>query len=250
MYNNTRKGSDFMKRLPNIELDTEQINELTTAYKITRGGEATICEGIKSGTIAKIFTKHGLIIPMGDNKEKKIIRLYESQLEHSTIPVRTISYKGQLVGYEMTTNPFFDTYKRYSLTIEQQKQLLIKSKQVLEYFQSKGIIYGDVELRNILFNKETGEVIFCDMDNTQIGELPMDVKPSKLDHYYLTKSIIDEGVHPFMHNYLTLRLHDLDPFSTRFAINKQFHKPAYKIAHSMKQPVDFIPEYIIQYVKK
>ena len=239
-----------MKSLPNIELDTEQINELTTAYKITRGGEATICEGIKSGTVAKIFTKHGLVIPMGDNKEKKIIRLYEEQLEYSTIPVRTISYKGQLVGYEMTTDPFYNTYKRCGLTIPEQKQLLIKSKQVLEYFQSKDIIYGDIELRNILFNRETGEVIFCDMDNTQIGELPIDVRPSKLDQYYLAKSIIDEGVHPFMHNYLTLRLYDLDPYCTRFAINKQFHKPASKIAHSMKQPVDFIPDYIIKYVKK
>lgn len=239
-----------MKRLPNIELDTEQINELTTAYKITRGGEATICEGIKSGTVAKIFTKHGLVIPMGDNKEKKIIRLYEEQLEYSTIPVRTISYKGQLVGYEMTTDPFYNTYKRCGLTIPEQKQLLIKSKQVLEYFQSKDIIYGDIELRNILFNRETGEVIFCDMDNTQIGDLPIDLRPFKLGLYYLAKSIIDEGVHPFMHNYLTLRLYDLDPYCTRFAINKQFHKPASKIAHSMKQPVDFIPDYVIKYIKK
>ncbi|MGN1337552.1 MAG: hypothetical protein ACI4WW_03665 [Candidatus Coprovivens sp.] len=239
-----------MKRLPNIELDTEQITELTTEYKITRGSEATICEGIKSGTVAKIFTKQGLVIPMGDNKEKKIIRLYESQLEYSTIPVRTISYKGQIVGYEMTTDPFYNTYKGYELTIPEQKQLLIKSKQVLEYFQSKDIIYGDIELRNILFNRETGEVIFCDMDNTQIGDLPIDVRPSKLNQYYLAKSIIDEGVHPFMHNYLTLRLYGLDPYSTRFAINKQFHKPASKIAHSMKQPVDFIPDYVIKYIKK
>ena len=187
---------------------------------------------------------------MGDNKEKKIIELYQRQLEHSTIPVRTISYKGQLVGYEMTTDPYFDVYKGYQLSIEEQRQLLIKSKQVLQYFQSRGIIYGDVELRNILFNRETGEVIFCDMDNTQIGDLPLDIRPSKLEHYYLTKSIIDSGVHPFMHNYLTLRLHELDPFSTRFAINKHFHRPAYKIAHSMKQPVDFIPEYIIDLKKK
>ena len=239
-----------MKRLPNIELNTEQITELTTAYKIARGGEATICEGITNGTVAKIFMKHGLIIPMGDNKEKKIIELYQRQLEHSTIPVRTISYKGQLVGYEMTTDPYFDVYKGYQLSIEEQRQLLLKSKQVLQYFQSRGIIYGDVELRNILFNRETGEVIFCDMDNTQIDNLPIDIRPSKLEHYYLTKSIIDEGVHHFMHNYLTLRLHELDPFCTRFAINKQFHKPAYKIAHSMQQPVDFIPEYLIDYVKK
>lgn len=239
-----------MRTIPNIELNTDQINELITAYRITKGGEATICEGIKSGTIAKIFTSHGLIIPMGDNKEKKVIELYNKQLEYSTIPVRTISYKGQLVGYEMTTNPFYNTYKKFSLTIPEQKQLLLKSKEVLEYFQSKGIIYGDVELRNILFNKETGEVIFCDMDNTQVDDLPMDVRPSKLDGYYAAKSIIDDGVHPFMHNYLTLRLFDLDPCFSRFTLNKYFHKPASKIIHSMQQPADFIPDYIIKYIKK
>ena len=61
-----------MKPIPNIELNSEQMTELTTEYKITRGGEGTICEGITNGTVAKIFMKHGLIIPMGDNKEKKI----------------------------------------------------------------------------------------------------------------------------------------------------------------------------------
>lgn len=238
-----------MQRIPNIELNDEQITELTTEYKITKGGEATICEGITNGTIAKIFTKHGLIIPAGDNKEKKIIELYTSQLEHSTIPVRTISYKGNIVGYEMTTSPFYNSYKRYTLTIEEQKQLLLKSKQVLEYFQSKGIIYGDIELRNILFNRETGDVIFCDMDNTQIRDLPMDIRPSTLEHYYLSRGM-DEGVHPYMHNYLTLRLYELDPYCSSFSINKQFKRPSSKIAHSMKKPNNFIPDYIIKYIKK
>ena len=238
-----------MQRIPNIELNTEQIKELTTQYKIARGGEGIICEGITNNTVAKIFAKHGEIKPMGDNKEHKIFELYKRQLEHTTIPVRTISYKGILVGYEMTTDPYFDTYKGYQLSYEEQKHLLLKTKDILEYFYSKGIIYGDFELRNILLNRETGDIIFCDMDNTQVDDYPIDKRPGNLEYFYLCRAI-DGTVHPFMHNILTLRLNELDPFSSRYAINKVFNKPAHKIAHSMRQPVEFIPEYVIDYIKK
>ena len=46
-----------MQRIPNIELNTEQIKELTTQYKLARGGEGIICEGITNNTVAKLFTK-------------------------------------------------------------------------------------------------------------------------------------------------------------------------------------------------
>ena len=59
----------------------EQIKELTTQYKIASGGEGIICEGITSNTVAKLFTKHGEIIPMGDNKEHKIFELYQRPKE-------------------------------------------------------------------------------------------------------------------------------------------------------------------------
>ena len=71
-----------MQRIPNIELNTEQIKELTTQYKLASGGEGIICEGITNNTVAKLFTKHGKIIPMGDNKEKKIIELYKKQVDY------------------------------------------------------------------------------------------------------------------------------------------------------------------------
>lgn len=238
-----------MKLIPNIELTDEQIKELTTLYRITKGSEAAICEGITNGTIAKIFTKHNEIIPCSDNKEKKIVELYNMQLDYSTIPVRTISYKGNIVGYEMTTNPYYDTYKDYSLTLQEERQLLLKTRQVLEYFKSKGIIYGDIELRNILFNRETGDVIFCDMDNVHLDKYPMDLRPSTLEHYYLSRDM-DEGVHPYMHNLLTLRLHDLGPYSNYFELRRTFTKSAIPIIHSMKEPSDFINQYVIDHIKK
>lgn len=239
-----------MKTLPNIELSDEQISSLLNHYKITTGGEATICEGIYSYTIAKIFTKKGTIVPMSDNKKYKIIELFIRQLEHTTIPIRTISNNGILVGYEMTTDPYYDAYRRYQLSLAEQRQLLLKTKEVLEYLTNQEIIYGDIELRNILFNKENGDVMLCDMDNSQIDDHPMDLKTPKIELYDETRGRLDYGIHPFMHNYLTLRLQDLDPYNSIFTLRKVFNKQALKIIHSMKQPVNFKPEYIIQYMKK
>ena len=238
-----------MQRIPNIDLNEEQLKELTVGYKISAGSEGVVCEGIQSNTVAKIARKKGEIIPLGDNKEHKIIELYKKQLEHSSIPVRTISHNGNIVGYEMTTDPRFDKYARYQLTYQELKQILLKSKEIIQYFLSQDVIYADTELRNILFNRETGEIFFCDMDNTQIGEYPMDLIPSILEHYNLSRGI-DEAILPYSHNYFTIRLFDLDPYETRFTIRKYFKRPGYKIIQSMQQPETFIEDYCVKYMKK
>lgn len=235
--------------IPNIELDKKQIEELIYKYRINRGGEAVVTEGITRNTVAKIFVQYGMVMPMGYNKERKIIELYKRQLEHSTIPVRTISNNGLLVGYEMTTDPRLDTYKYYELTLAERKHLLLKTKDILQYFQDNGIIYGDIELRNILFNRENGEVIFCDMDNIQLESYPMDIRPKHLEDFCMKRNV-DESVHPFMHNQLTLRVFDLDQYSSRSAIREKFTRPATKIIKSMKDPNNFIEDYIIKYAKK
>ena len=238
-----------MQRIPNIDLNDEQIRELTVDYYITSGSEGTICEGILNNTLSKINMHNGKILPLGDNKERKINELYKKQLEHSSIPVRTISHKGNIVGFEMTTDPTFDKYSIYNLSLSDQKQLLLRAKEVLEYFTANDVIYGDVELRNILYNKENGEVFFCDMDNTQVGEYPMDLLPGIINHYDSTRGI-DDGVNAFAHNYLTLRMLGLDPYESRRAIRQQFKRQGYKIIHSMQEPKSFIKDYCITYMKK
>ena len=42
-----------------------------------------------------------------------------------------------------------------------------------------------VNTRNILFNRDTGEVIFCDMDNIGINGIPIDTIPFNLQFYEL-----------------------------------------------------------------
>ena len=88
-----------MKNIPNKELSEKQVKIILSNYKINSGGESTICESDKSYTLYKIFTKDNSPIEMSDNKEKKIVRLHELDIEHSTKPISTISMNGKLIGY-------------------------------------------------------------------------------------------------------------------------------------------------------
>ena len=239
-----------MKRIPNIVLDEKQVREIMTRGKLFSGTEAVICRGNNPYTLYKIFNKLGNPIPMGDNKEKKIIRIYDREIDYSVKPVSTLSLDGVLIGYEMVDEYDFDTYKLYELMPEEVMQLLKETKKVLEYFTSKGIIYGDMEPRNILFNRGTGEVKFCDMDNVQIDNCKMDVFPYSLIEYNETRGI-DDGVHPYMHNRLVLGAFDLDMYcSSKFALKKVFKKTGRKIIESMKTPKEFKEEYVLTYMKK
>lgn len=239
-----------MKSIPNITLDEKQFNQIITRGRITTGGEAIICRGENPYTLYKIFDRYGKPKPMGENKEKKIIALYNRQIDYSVRPISTISFNDVIVGYEMVDEYDLDTLKLYQLTSEELLHFLKETKKILEYFSSKGIIYGDMEPRNILFNRFTGEVKFCDMDNIQIDDYKMDVFPYSLIEYNETRGI-DSSVHPFMHNKMILGAYNLDLYcSNTYALRKVFKRQGRKIIESMREPVDFKGEYALTYMKK
>lgn len=239
-----------MNRIPNIKLNKNQVHELLTRHKLVTGGEATICEADNPYTLYKLFSNLGVPKAMGENKEKKIIELYQEDIDYSVRPVSTISLNDIIIGYEMTNEYDLECYKLYQLSNEELLYLLKESKRILEYFSSKGIIYGDIEPRNILFNRYTGEIKFCDMDNTQIGEYKMDKLPYSLIEYDKIRGI-DDGVHPYMHNRMTLRAFELDLYcSSKSDVKKVFKRHANDIIKSMRDPREFNDEYIVTYIKK
>lgn len=239
-----------MKRIPNIKLNEKQVLELLTKHKLVTGGEATICEADTPYTLYKLFSEHGIPKPMGDNKEKKVTNLYQRQIDYSVRPVSTISLNDIIIGFEMINEYDLEIFKLYQLSNEELLYFLRESKNILEYFSSKGIIYGDVDPRNILFNRYTGEIKFCDMDNTQIDIYPMDKLPFTLTEYEKMRGI-DNGVHPYMHNRMTLRALELDLYcSSKSDIRKRFKRPTEKIISSMRDPREFNDEYVITYMKK
>lgn len=238
-----------MNRIPNISLDEKQVNRILTMGRIVTGGEAVICRGDNPYTLYKIFDRHGKPKAMGDNKEKKVIELYNEQIDYSVKPISTISLGDMIIGYEMVDEYDFDCLKLYQLTSEELLHFLKETKKVLEYFTSKGIVYGDMEPRNILFNRYTGEVKFCDMDNVQIKDYKMDVFPYSLIEYNEMRGI-DEGVHPYMHNKMILGAYNLDLYCSSYELRKVFRRTGRKIIESMLEPKSFNDEYALPYIKK
>ena len=239
-----------MKNMPNIKLTEKEVQHFMTYRKLFMGGEAIICESDQPYTLYKIFTNYSKILHMGENKEKKIIELYNRQLDHSVKPVSTISLNDVIIGYEMVNEYDLSSYKLFQLSKDELLYFLNKTKEILEYFENEGIIYGDMEPRNILFNKETGEIKFCDMDNIQIDDYKMDLIPSGLLEYKTMRGI-DKGVHPYMHNKMTLSALGLDIFcSNKWELRKFLKKDGCNIVGSMKDINMFNSEYLLPHIKK
>jgi hypothetical protein len=78
----------------------------------------------------------------------------------------------------------------------------------------------------------------------------MDLVPSSLLEYEIMRGI-DNGVHPYMHNKMTLRGLNLDfHCSSRWNLRKVFKKEGCTIIESMKDITTFKEDYILPYMKK
>lgn len=239
-----------MRLMPNTKLTEQQFKDIILHRKLYYGSEAIICDTNNYGTLYKLFSKHNEPQAMGDNKEKKVVELYQRKLKYSARPISTISVNDMIVGYEMTTDYDYDAYKLYQLSIDEIIQILKKSREVLEYFLSEGIIYVDVAPRNILFNRDNGEIMFCDMDNTKINDCSVDKLPFSLIEYDDMRGI-DSNASAYAHNYMTLQTFELDTYiATSSVLKAIFTKPAKKIIKTMRNPKQFNGEYLVDYLKK
>lgn len=236
--------------IPNKPITEEKFFDLIAYQKLFTGGEATICEADTPFSVYKLFAKDYTPIAMPENKVKKIARLYDMQPLHSVTPLCTISLNDVIVGYELTSDIDLKKAQISFLPFEEKKYFLEKTKEILEHFASLGIIYGDVEPRNILFNRQTGQILFCDMDNIALEDLPMDLLPNHVIEYNASRPI-DQNLHPYMHNLMTLKSFGIDTYwATKKELRQHFKRPAFKIVKSMKEPKNFSNEYIVEYLKK
>lgn len=236
--------------LPNKNITIEEFRRIINYNKLNFGDEAIICETDNAYSLYKIFTHVQEPKPMGENKQQKLELLNRLQPDYLIESIRTISLNDVIIGYEMTTDYELETYETYQLSNEELRYFLSKTKEILEYFSSLGIIYGDINPRNILFNRNTGEIKFCDIDNISINNLPMDITPYTLQPYVFERGL-DHGVHPYMHNIMTLKSLDMDSYwATKYELRKHFKRPAIKTVSTMFNPKKFNNEYIIQHMKK
>ena len=249
-----------MKKLPNLNLSEEEYLTLIN-NPITRGGEGIICPGTRKDTLFKIFIDiYGNNNPLSDNKERKINILFQLDLNDLVKPIRTISYKGQIIGYEMSYDQLDIALKKIVLPRKELIKILKQSRETLVELSKHDITYGDVTEDNILYNPKTKKIKFCDIDNMRIGNLPIDIKGFSLNKFYSHTGTIDEKADAYMHNLLTIRslsYPQLITYDTEIITDLQrgiyptkFKQQAKEIFKNMVTPETFNGEYIIQYVKR
>lgn len=210
-----------MAMLPNINLLKNDINQLLR-YAIAEGGEAIICPGVEEDSLLKLFlnpnqrnftANHTIkeLSEMSDNKFHKIDELYQQNIDYMVRPLSTISCNGQLLGYQMTYDKSDIALNdpRICRTIDEFAHYAIVSQQILEYFKQQEIVYGDIAPRNILINPKTKTVKFCDIDNIQFQDYPIDTLTRDLKMYQATRGI-DNETDAYMHNLMVLKKFYLD----------------------------------------
>lgn len=249
-----------MKRLPNIKLTDKEITLLLEDNKFDYGGEAIICRNNNPHTLYKIFTHPNTDIAarMSENKLRKIEWIYQRQLEDTVLPVATLSNRGTLIGYEMTFDEEDEALINTLLTEDEKIHYLHSSADILRYYSELGIVYGDVKDDNVLINPKTKKAKFCDVDNMQIDNMPIDVMGHGLYEYFDEVGIIDEKADAYMHNLLFLEQLKYNGLSHKAILSRlhahpylvEFPDEAQRVLESLTEPKNFTGEYAISYVKR
>lgn len=238
-----------MRNLPNTKLSIEEYHKVLKRRKIS-GGEADIYYSENLHTAYKIFSNSKLEGHMSENKAKKLALLYQKPLDHCTRPVSTLSVNGILVGYELTYDNDDKTFLPIYLSRSDLIHYLEESKNILEFFASQGIIYGDVATRNILINRSTGNLKFCDMDNISINNYPIDMFSRELENYRQVWGI-NQQADIYMHNIMCLNSFDIDLYNyCKGHFSFFFEEAAEDIVSNMQNVKKFNGKSIVSYIKR
>lgn len=247
-----------MKKIPNIKITQEEYRELIRHQRFSLGAESIICRTEREQTLYKFFISASQ--EEIENKLNKVKALYRKKIEHSVHPVSTVSMDGKIIGYEMTYDQEYIPLTIANLSRKQQIEMLRQTKTILEYFNSQDITYSDIKSSNILINPKTADTIFCDMDNTRVGEYPVDLICYNLMRFYEIYGKMDNVVQAYMHNLLVLEQLGFPNSPTQYydiimALEEgqrptKFKQAAAEIFDGMANPQLFNGEYAIEYIKR
>lgn len=247
----------LINMLGNINLSRSDLERLILTKPYKEGGEANIYRS-DNNTLYKLFleSSDGSFSGMCDNKFQKIKELDKRRLRHSARPINTISYAGNLLGYEMIE---YRDYRELTPRMFRRNKIfyLEMIRDILKYYEDNGVIYGDIRPNNILINCFKRDALFIDMDNICIDSYPMDLVCFDVEDFAYDDNMLDIRVHSYMHNLLTLKLlnYSADSYDNiligiRNGVYPRGFTNIKEILNSMLDKEQFRGEYIIQYVKK
>lgn len=214
-----------MRRLPNEKIEK---NELYSYYQNDinlLGSEGIVLLSKDSLISRKIF--HEAIIDesfIGENKLNKLQLLYQIKDFLQDIKIlKTISCEGKFVGYDTISK-----YPHQRITTPDKEKIikyLKQTKKLLDYFHSQDIVFGDVKKSNILLSKETNICSFCDLDNIQIKNFPIDTFNKYIFDFIRERNLVSLDADVYMHNLLVLQMLFYENEDYSFIIDKLLFTP-------------------------
>jgi len=198
------RGEGELRVLPNIELTRTEKDQLEERRQTSYcGSEGYVIPNFRPGVCRKVFLDSFQI----DKKFPKLAWLFqnEERLSNGVKILSTVSYQKELVPYDMTYDPDDIPLLDVPLNVKEKILPLQVSRDKLDYFHTLGIIYGDVKANNILINRKTGNLSFCDLDNVQIEDrYPIDSLSDYLLLFSDEDGFLDSKADIYMHNLMTL----------------------------------------------
>lgn len=106
--------------------------------------------------------------------EQKFKSIKKLRVSNLILPKNFITVDDQVIGYTMkyfkNSQSIYDKYLfEEKINIKEFFHLMIKCGSILRNMHRNGIICGDLNFDNILFNKK-GEIMFCDIDSCEYGD--------------------------------------------------------------------------------
>lgn len=252
-----------MGNIPTIKITEALLEQQLLSSTYATGGEAIICETTESDTLDKFFVDPTTreVTYMPENKQRKIERLYQMDLDEGVRPHAIICASGRIVGYRMLKPKGYIALEKAVLTRKQKVAVIRNSQQALETFAKHDITYVDIKSDNILVNPKTSQIMYCDMDNIRLGEYDVDLKSRDVMRIFEIHGQIDEQVSAYTHNLLTLQQlgfkEEIPEYSSdillaikRGPFPTGFKQTARPIIETMPYPEQFQGEYLAKHIKR
>lgn len=240
--------------LKNIKITAEQ-KAYYEANCIDLGAESNIYQN-SPNTIIKIWKDEVISDAQKENKKEKLIKMYERKLKHIPTIISTYSLDDVCIGYEMSYDEDDMPMLIAPLDKSGKLKVLREMKEILQYFADEGVIYPDIKNDNILINHRTGIATFCDMDNSKVDNLPIDVYPTYAELFTERYGQEDSTLHSYMLNLYTLTaLNDVWQDEAIMGINQDDYqnmvteKGKVILKQMKKITPTYTGEYLIDYIK-
>lgn len=219
------------------------------------GTESTIYQN-SPNTVIKIWKDEVTTNAQKENKKNKIIELHKRNLKYIPSILSTYSLGDVCIGYEMSYNEKDLPMLVAPLDKNEKIKIIKRMKDILMYFASEEVIYPDIKNDNVLINPITGNITFCDVDNSKVDGLPIDLYPHYAKLFTDGYGQEDSLLHSYMLNLYTLtELTDTwqDEVIEGLAEDKyqeMFREKGKTILKNMKKPTpSYRGEYLIDYIK-